>query len=227
MAALQEQQFVCIADIPELVELKTKCAELEKHNKEIKELAQDGKINGEVARHKSPQVKRAMGYLMDYKFKLDDANEILGSLSKVPVVEANASVYMGKLEKLAGIVEHLTDSVESEIQANKIASRSSFGWKTVKMFESDSLFQGEEADSLTKKLRSAEYQAGRDSKFKNSFRKTRCDKKPSCFRASESRSLDSRISDTRVVKKPFDMSKIVCFKCSETGHFQNTCPKKN
>ena len=223
----QEQQFVCIADIPELIELRSKCEELEKHNKEIKELARDGKIKGEVARHKSPQVKRAMGYLMDYKFKLEDANDILSSLSKVPVVEANESIYMGKLEKLAGIVEHLTDSVESEIQANKIASRSSFGWKTVKMFESDSLFQGEEADSLTKKLRSAEYQAGRDSKFKNSFRKTRWDKKPSDSRTSESRSSDSRNSDSRVVKKPFDMSKIVCFRCSETGHFQNNCPKKN
>ena len=226
---MMSEQTVYIGDIPELVELRSKCAELEKHNKEIKELARDGKIKGEVAKHKSPQVKRAMGYLMDYKFKLDDANDILGSLAKVPVTEANASVYMNKLEKLSGIVEHLNDSVESEIQANKIASRSSFGWKTVKMFESDSLFEGEDADSLTKKLRSAEYQAGRDSKFRNSFRKTRWDKRPHDFRASESRSSESnsRVSDTRAVKKPFDMSKIVCFKCSETGHFQNNCPKKN
>ena len=45
--------------------------------------------------------------------------------------------------------------------ANKIASKAQFGWRTVKYFEADSLFKGDNAEALTKKFKNAEYQAGK------------------------------------------------------------------
>ena len=40
--------------------------------------------------------------------------------------------------------------MKDEVTANKIASNANFGWKTVKLFENDSIFEGENAESLSK-----------------------------------------------------------------------------
>ena len=116
-------------------------------------------------------------------------------------------------------VDGLGTKVEEECLANKIASSAQFGWRTVKYFESNSLFQGEDAKAMTKKLKSAEVQAaeaGFRGRGRGQFRTRQSrwepyEKKTPGFSAAAT--ATSTASDR------------LCHGCGEPGHFVKFCLK--
>ena len=123
----------------------------------IKSMAREAEKKAEIAKHKSPQIKRSMDFLLDAKFEVSDAKELIEK-----AISHDGDIY-SILCSLAEKMNTISDKVDSEILANRIASKATYGWKTVKCFETDSLFQGEDAEALTKKFKQAEFQASKDS----------------------------------------------------------------
>lgn len=66
-------------------------------------------------------------------------------------------------ERVAG----MQTKVEAEVLANQISSTSEHGLRTVKHFEANSLFAGEDAEAMTKRLKKANLAAAKDLKQKS------------------------------------------------------------
>lgn len=214
------EQATVVVKLQEVELLKRQVAKLEERNEIVKVMAREGQKKGELAKHKSPQIKRSLGMLMDVEWGLQDSVELLESLTDFPVCSENAELYMEKLPEVKDKLTNLKDLVSNEITANKIASKANFGWKTVKHFENDSLFQGENADALSKKLKSAEFQAsrelfrGRGRGLKRKFPyKSRWDSPPS----TSTSAFHQQQQQPSVPPK-------LCYKCDKPGHFRDKCP---
>ena len=145
------------AEVVQIQALKAQQEKLQAQCDAIKKMAREAEKKAEIAKHKSPQIKRSMDFLLDTKFKVSDAKDLLEK-----AVSGEGDIY-SVLCLLDSKLDELAEKVESEITANRIASKATFGWKTVKCFESDSLFQGADAEALTKKFKAAEYQAAKES----------------------------------------------------------------
>lgn len=206
--------------IHEVELLKKQIAELAADKVKIKEMAREGQKKGEIAKHKSPQIKRSLGFLYEVNWGLEDAEEALDSLSTYAVASENAELYSEKITATISKLKKLQELVKDEVTANKIASKANFGWKTVKLFENDSIFEGENAESLSKKLKSAEYQASREYfRGKRGFSgKRRFSGKPSRWDSSPAPAASSTTAS--VTSAPVKL----CYKCNLPGHFQLKCP---
>ena len=203
----------------------------------LKAQARNGEKKGEVLKHRSPQIKRSTDILMDCEYLIEDINEpldnVISSFYKSSSVKGEDLLLMKeKLKELSGIVSN-------EILMNKMASKSDYAWKTVKMFETDSLFTGDDADVLTNKLRVAEGKAGRAS-----FRAKRARFSGGLSRAGSSRgagrggyqnvnfnganfnSASDRSFNNAAKFNNFnvDKSKDLCWKCNLPGHRRAECP---
>ena len=192
--------------------------------------ARNGEKSGEISKHKSPQVKRSLGFLFDMKHGLEDINEIVDSFTEVenPMIESTRDAFM----QVANCVKILKSQVDSEMLANKMASKSQYGWKTVKCFESDSLFKGledKDEEANTKKFKAAEFQAARELKSVK--------KGPARARLSRfspywgSQANASTSSSSSSVSKPATTAGGAvannigpCFKCLMPGHIKKFCP---
>ena len=71
--------------IHEVELLKKQIAELTADKIKVKEMSREGQKKGEIAKHKSPQIKRSLGFLYDINWGLEDAEESLDSLSSYAV----------------------------------------------------------------------------------------------------------------------------------------------
>ena len=202
--------------IAEMQKMKEQNAKLQAQTDAVKELAREAERKAEVAKHKSPQIKRSVKFLMSADYDVQDLKELLGEASKAPPAE----VY-DFLARISEKVDSLGSKVDEECLANKIASKAKYGWRTVKHFETNSLFTGDDAEAMTKKLRSAEYQAGKDAfrgKARGFFRKNRT-------RWDHSYS-DERLPAKQATSTSTTTSEKLCHHCGEAGHFVRFCPNK-
>ena len=202
--------------ISELEKLKVQSAKLQAQHDAIKALAREAEKKAEIAKHKSPQIKRSVNFLMAAKFDIEDIKEMLSTAT-----ESSPEEVYDCLGKLKDKVDGLGTKVDEECLANKIASSAQFGWRTVKFFESSSLFQGEDAEAMTKKLKSAEFQAakaGFRGRGRGHFRTRQSrwepyEKKFATPGFSAAATATSTASDR------------LCYGCGEPGHFVKFCPK--
>lgn len=225
------REYVCdMALVEEVRKLKEQAAKLQAQNSAVKEMAREAEKKGEIAKHKSPQIKRSVEFLMSSRFILDDSRDLLEAAS---TCQGN-DVYE-YIEQLSAKIEDLSSKVNGEFLANKMASKAEFGWRTVKYFETDSLFKGEDAESLTKKFKKAEFEAG-----KATYRGSRRGGRGGSYRpyAAESRyppihasgfvrptpSTPAAVTAASAGRGSFSFEGKPCFKCGLEGHFQRECP---
>lgn len=200
----------------------------------LKAQARNGEKRGEVAKHRSPQVKRSIDVLMDCEYLIEDISE---PLERVIHSFANENKINGEeLLTMKNKLEELSGLVGKEKLMNQMASKSDYSWKTVKMFETDSLFSGEDADTLTTRFRAAENKAGR------AFSRA----KRARFSGNSGRSYngggrgrggyqnvssnggpDRSDNKFRSNFNARDKSQDICFKCGLPGHHRAECPKQN
>ena len=124
----------------------------------IRQMARVAERNAEIAKHKSPQIKRSMVFLLNVKFQVEDAKE---SLEKAVSEEGDINTALYSLETKL-------DSLESRKQTlifwqTELPARLRLDGKLLKCFESDLLFKGADAKALTNKFKAAENQATKDS----------------------------------------------------------------
>ena len=106
---------------------------MQKQYDAIKQMARDGLKKGEVAKHRTPQIKRSLGCLMDINFSIEDIRELM---VKVKSDQELGQVDANDLQKMEEQLNKIDKLVQDEMDANKIASKS--GWRTLKYFEADS-----------------------------------------------------------------------------------------
>ena len=198
----------------------------------LKAQARNGEKRGEVAKHRSPQVKRSIDVLMDFEYLIEDISEPLERV--IHSVSSENKVNAEELLTMKNKLEELSSLVGKEKLMNQMASKSDYSWKTVKMFETDSLFSGEDADTLTTRFRAAENKAGR------AFSRA----KRARFSGNSGRSYNGggrgrggyqNVSSNggadrseNKFKPSFnarDKSQDICFKCDLPGHHRAECPK--
>ena len=112
-------------------------------------------------RHRSPQIKRSMTFLMDVNFKIEDLSD---NLSRVIQSFTSGVGDINDVINLNSHVELIKEKVKEEMEANMIASTSKHKWKTVKQFQNNSIFKDdpvEVQEDKSKRLRKAEYEAAR------------------------------------------------------------------
>ena len=88
---------------------------------------------------------------------LEDIEEQLGVLKED--FEAGA-LNANSFDEVGDSLLSLQNMVEEEKTANVIAGTSVTGWRTLKYFETDPIFKGEDAEVRTAKLRTSEHKAG-------------------------------------------------------------------
>lgn len=189
---------------------------LVKKFEQYKVIARQTEKKSEVARHKSPQIKRSVGFLMDVKNEVEDVTEVIDKL-KCRNLEKESQDLVLKME--AG-VKKISQLVEGELLANAMASKSLCGWRTVKNFEQNPLFSGEDAEAQTKKFRQAEFQAIKDGQ--------RFRKRPSYSNFKSKLPYQRRVeaaagSAEASVQSAAPALARTCFKCGLPGHFKREC----
>ena len=218
---------------PEMEALRVQQEKLQVQCDAIKSMAREAEKKAEIAKHKSPQIKRSMDFLLDAKFEVSDVKDLINK-----AISHDGDIY-SILCSLAGKMNTISDKVDAEILANRIASKATYGWKTVKCFESDSLFQGADAEALTKKFKQAEFRA-----YKDSFRGRRggqggYSRGHHPYQNSRNDSMDSRFSTTgrsayrqpsftppsATITSGATGSKS-CYGCGNEGHQIKFCPMK-
>ena len=148
---------VFYVDNVHVLALKMQQAKLQQQCDAVKVMARDAEKKAEIAKHKSPQIKRSVDFLLEAKFDITDAKELIEK-----AVSGDGELF-DVLSSLSIKLDSIDNKVDAELLANRIASKANFGWKTVKCFETDSLFQGPDAEALTKKFKQAEFQAAKSS----------------------------------------------------------------
>ena len=111
-------------------------ANLKSQYQAIKEMAREAEKKAGVAKFNSPQLKRSIKFLLDSKFVVSDAKEVLEQ-----VASANAAAIPDLLSSLSDKLCNLEEKLDAEFLANRMAGKSSFGWRTIKFFETDTLFK--------------------------------------------------------------------------------------
>lgn len=126
-----------------------------------KVMQRESKINSEKAKHSEPQIKRALEKLFTFSHDVEDCKEELDSLNEVPFTVENKQTFFSGFNTISGILDSLQSKISTEIEMSKIASTSQYKWMTVKQLETDAIFKGDNAEEMTKKMRSAEFQAAK------------------------------------------------------------------
>ena len=209
--------------------LKQQSLKLQAQYAAIKEMAREADKKSEVAKHKSPQIKRSVDFLLSAQFDIEDVKELLVQASESVGPEVYRSI-----ELISAKVESLSSKVDEECMANKIASKAQFGWRTVKYFKADSLFKGDNAEALTKKFKTAEYQAGKATvrgrgRGRGGYGRFhpysggagRGDYRPTAAAATR-----PFMPPTATVTSASMFTGKPCFECGLEGHFQRNCPTK-
>ncbi len=148
-------QAVVNADV---IAMNSKFNELNKKYEELKSLARDGKKKGEVAKHRKPQIKRSIGFLWDMKHGIEDVKE--GVQMVVDWMFNEKSINTVDVLRLKDRIGEMEALVDSEMEANEIASASKFGWGTLKYYENYSVFKDkEDCDKKTQRFHAAETKA--------------------------------------------------------------------
>ena len=125
---------------------------------ELKNENRSSKINAEKSRHRSPQVKRSISFLMQIKHKLEDLAEISDQQKKL--FYERSTVNGDKFTEISNLITESNSMIDDEILKNQMASKSSAGWKTVQLYEEDNLFVDDiDAEQKSKKFRAAERSA--------------------------------------------------------------------
>ena len=217
-------------DMMDFQYFKSKMEELKNENRK-------SKIMAEKARHRSPQVKRSIGVLMGLKFDLEDVKE---DISRVASVNKNNTDLIKKLETMDNKISSSVDVLDGEILANQMASRSRAGWKTVQLYEEESLFdEDDDAENKTKKFRAAERSAmfmlnkrrgGSNGHRRGGFgvggsgqngRGQGGHEEGSNGASSSGRQFNNfnKFSNDRIANN-------ACWNCNLLGHHKKDCPKK-
>ncbi len=196
-----------------------------------KELARKGQKHGEVGKHKSPQIKRSIGFMYDVLFVTEDLEEKVNKMLKA--AESNEVTFDDLLEVKSQVLK-VKSLTKTEMLKNRMASKSIAGWKTVSNFENDNIFSSEDeetAEKLTKRFKAAETKAiadfgrmRRGRGFKFSFRG-----RGGYGGAGSSRNngrMEER-EERRERQYPNDrLATMQCFKCNKVGHLIKDCPTK-
>lgn len=200
--------------------------------KEIKELARQNDKKSELVKHRAPQIKRSLNFLYDVKFHTQDLKENLDQIMK-SFQGSNSYINVNALHDMSSNLESLNSIVEAEMQANKIASNSRFGWKTVKFFEDEEFFKGENAADQTKKLRDAEFKASKELQVAKRRKLSRWDQGGGASSSSGAGGVGSAAAGAgpsfrSAWKRPENSAAIfTCFKCLKPGHKKINCPDLN
>ena len=140
--------------------------------KAMQEESRVSKINAEKSRHRSPQIKRSISFLLNLQHKLEDLEEINSDSKQLfmNTLQVNTNTF----QQVSDLISESKVMIEDEILKNRMASKSNAGWKTVQLYEEDNLFVGDsDAESKSKKFRAAERSANmfiNNSKRRNSNR---------------------------------------------------------
>ena len=126
--------------------------------KELKDENRSSKIIAEKSRHRSPQVKRSIGFLMKVQHKLEDLAEVTGQQQNLFFNKQTVNV--NAFAEVTNLINSTKELLSDEILKNQMASKSATGWKTVQLYEEDNLFEDDpEAEHKSKKFRAADRSA--------------------------------------------------------------------
>ena len=108
-------------------------------------LARKLKIDTEKAKYEKPQDKRAVGFLMDSKYDVEDLMENIRGLfnEEGALLGDNTAAKDKALEFLAGWGDMRNKKLSKEREAYEIANRSRYGWLTEKFFRQEEIFKKE------------------------------------------------------------------------------------
>jgi hypothetical protein len=206
-ASVDATKYEIVSQNFNITELNRELASLKKMGREAKKVA-------EVEKHKKPQIKRSIGFVIDVNYGLEDiesnANKIVDALQNKDTVDIDW------ISDLLNNISELKSTVKNELLIHKIASSSIGGYRTVKYFEAPEVFKDmdldeSEKEKLATKLRSAEYKAKQDY---NKFRSSKG--KPTA--------AVMKTNDFRSNSKSIDLLQQLCFKCKKPGHQRRDCP---
>ncbi len=220
-------QVLSKQDLMEFNNFKLKMEELKNENRKTKVLA-------EKARHRSPQIKRSISVLMNLKYDLEDVKEGIGKIAS----GAESSDVVDKLGIVGEKIECSLQSLDYEILMNQMASKSKAGWKTVQMYEEETLFEeDDDAESKTKKFRAAE----RSALFLLNKRRENSGNRRGGFggaggsgQSGRGRGGNEGDSGAGHSGRQFNnfnkfsadrIANNVCFNCNLLGHHKKDCPK--
>ena len=228
MAELQGEQNFTAVPVFDFTAYQRQVDLLAAQTKAMKIQARKGEKTGKISKHKSPQVKRSLGFLFDTK-GLEDINEILCIVSEVQ--NLSGDTVKEAFLQISECVNQMNSQVNSEMLANKMASKSQYGWKTVKCFETDSLFKGlndKDEEASTKKFKAAEFQAARELKSVKKGPRSRLSRFSPYYGAPATGSNPTSTPSTSsgATKPATTVGNAVgpCFKCKLPGHIQKYCP---
>ncbi len=134
--------------------------------------------------------------------------------------------------KLKDRINEIDSLIESEMEANDIASSSKYGWGTVKYYENYSVFKDKaDCEKKTQRFHTAEGKArgaynnrswrgrgrGRSS-FYNNFSPSNQNNSNNFTNFNDRK---RKFNDFN----PINISEMVCFKCNAKGHMRKDCPK--
>lgn len=181
----------------------------------LKRMGREARKNAEMEKHRKPQTKRAIGFILDASFCLEDAEKNAAKI--VDCHNEGKPIDTVSLCDLLNNIKAMKELFKNELLMHKIASSSIGGYRTLKHFETPDVFKDldvseSELDKLTSKLRSAEFKAKQDyNKFKASKGK------PSGAVMKKNEFASNSHSDR--------LLNVICFKCNTPGHFKKNCPK--
>ncbi len=181
----------------------------------LKKMGCESRKNAELEKHKKPQIKRAIGFIMDVNFCLEDVEKNASKI--VECHNEGKPIDIVSLCDLLNNIKSMKDILSNELLMNKIASSSIGGFRTVKHYETPDVFKDldvsdSDLEKLSSKLRSAEFKAKQDyNRFKASKGK------PSGAIMKKNEFASNSHSDK--------LLNVICFKCNTPGHFKKNCPK--
>jgi len=210
------------------------CEALAKSQAKSDRWARDLKISQVKARFDSPGDKKAVGYLTEEKFDLqelyDAVNLITPADNSAPVVTAaNCALVETTIGSVVTFLQKRMRIRKCEEESYRIAKESVYGWRTEKLYRKEAMFEEDDVDdslhwwqkpelSVEKKkekVRGAE----RDVKFSFTNKKL-------LLQNSSQHSYKQNpqnISDSRVSLPYARSDSRICSKCGGVGHIARFC----
>ena len=230
--------------------------ELEKQkDKQTIELTRHLRVDQKKAAFKNASDKRAVGFLYEAKFDMEDflssLKKVLDEDDKLLDVKDNAENVKNFLEFCTGFGNMFNRKLNKEIEAYEVAKTSKFGWLAEKYYrqtdvfndfdpEKQPWFEREEpsAEDKVKKLRQAEKQAAFASKQRKPFgqkSESRGRKRSRWGYSGESSASSSSAAapaatvsskDVKFGSQNLYQPPVGCHFCGEFGHYVRNCPRK-